>query len=735
MEYIYQSLGLLIFILAAVIAFLNRNDSGKFISCLLLGVFFSTFFMVLPTQWIKAGNAVFYEPVYNVLSALLYSFKALGGRQDIAQLETAPLTGALKGIYIAVNYISFVLAPVLSSGLILSFFGDTGEKMRLALHFSPKCYVFSTLNGNSLALAEAIKKQAGRKTIVFCATKSTDKALIAKARKLGAITLYKPCESFKTSWRFKKYEFCLLSDNEDDNIKSAKVLIDKYRNAENQLITINAFAESGTNITALESFMKKTPCCVFSELNKALFDEATRILTDNPKTKIVFCSTQEADDALLSAAFEKEFILYKSGWEGVRLCPELKNCEFTLYAPDGGDIKRTDLKVYKNRFTTQWVEDTLRLRFIDEIALFCNNLLFEYPLYDLPDGRKDISVMIVGCGRLGMRMLKTAIWCGQIDGYTLKIRVYDKAGKKAEREFYRQCPDINLPEYDIKFIEADAESSDFEEKMAESLDATFVSVATGNDELNITTADYLYGIFRKHNSFGYTPPIFARVRGNTKSANFSEKSAFLSNRKIHLFGTAESIFADSTLFNTKLENLAFAVHLCYWGGLDADKDSFYFKRVLSDFKSSEYDRRSSMATALHIASKLRSCGLLEPTEHELTDSLADSFKETASRDTDLIDRLSRHEHIRWNAFMRSEGYRCADIETVKKYAYTNRSHKDDASKLHPCLIDWESLDELAREYDKLGISMGKTDFKKYDIKIVKEIPKIIKLANELSREE
>ena len=48
------------------------------------------------------------EGTKSILSSLLYSFKALGGRQDIAQLETIALSGILKAIYIYVNYIKIL---------------------------------------------------------------------------------------------------------------------------------------------------------------------------------------------------------------------------------------------------------------------------------------------------------------------------------------------------------------------------------------------------------------------------------------------------------------------------------------------------------------------------------------------------------------------------------------------------------------------------------------------------
>jgi hypothetical protein len=251
-----------------------------------------------------------------------------------------PLPGIFKAIYIVLNYTCFGLAPILASGLLLSFIGDTGERIRLFLNHSPKHYIFSEVSESALALAGCIQKKSGKKTIVFCDTKNADKNLIAKAKRLGAIVLYKPCDTLKIRNRKRVYEFYLLSDVEDRNMRLAECLIAKHSGSKKAHIVINTFVESGTNVRFLED------------------------------------------------------VLHAKG----------SNSHIELHC-------------------------------IDEIALLCNHLIYNHPLYNTKGHDKRISVAIVGCGRTGMRMLKTAYWAGQIDGYTLKIRVYDKKRGHASGEF------------------------------------------------------------------------------------------------------------------------------------------------------------------------------------------------------------------------------------------------------------------------------------------------------------
>lgn len=725
MTYILVTTGLVILTVSAVLAVKNRYDTRKCISSITVGVFLATFFMILPTEWIDGERD--FPLAYTILSAITYSFDTLKGGQDFAQIETVALTGLLRTLYIGINYICFIAAPLLASSLILSLFGDMGERMKLFFSFSKKCHVFSELNDNSLQLAKGIRK--GKKgTVVFCNTKKTPDAIRTEARSFGCILLHKSCESIFLSRRFRKYEFYLVSDSEDGNIQTAETLILKHRDKENRLVVINAFAHSGNNVKILELLLAKQPCDIFDKLTEKALAYAVE-----SGVKTVFCDAENADRELILKAKEKGFGLFEKSIEDFKPYPEYLRHEFTIRTVSENGVTEKKVRVMKNRFTEQFVEDAVQLRFIDEMSLFCNDLLFKYPLYSYAKGNV-ISVMIAGCGSLGISMLKTVLWCGQIPDYKLKIRVYDKNASKAKTELYKLCPEMASEEYDIRFIDVDINSEDFEKKISESIDATYAVVATGDDELNINTAEYLFTQFRRHNGFEDTPPVFARVRANIKSLNLSKESEFLNHRNIHVFGTAECIYSEKTLFNTELENLAFATHLCYFGALNEEKDSFYYKQVLSNFHSSEYDRRSSMAAALHIVTKLRVCGIIGDGGYMLGEDEAVKFEELI-RDEALTEKLARNEHDRWNAFMRSEGYRKASIAEMKLYAEKTGSHKDDDSRLHPCIVPWDELDKIASEFNSLNVSKKKVDFKKYDIKIVKEIPQIIRVANRLNSED
>ncbi len=633
MAYTCFSIGLSVIAISLGFAIKNRHNAQKWIANITVGIFFSTLFMTFPTYFcVESTTKCINHWLYSIASSIFYSFKALTGKADLAQLDKIIFDGWVKSFYIAINYLSFIVAPVMASSLLISFFGDTLQRVRYLLRISPKCCVFSELNENSIVLAESIKKEPGHETIVFCNAKGVDSELSERARKIGGILLYKSCVSLHRSFRYVKYEYYLMSIDYDNNLKSTEEIVSNCKKAKEGKITINALVESGPNAEFLESIVKS----------------------------------------------------------------------------------KNDKGVH------------IRIRCVDEIALFCNDLVFKHPLYNTKGHGRNISVVIVGCGRTGMRMLKTVYWAGQIHNYKLKIDVYDKNAGTVRNEFYGQCPGLK-DEKTINFTEVDVNSLQFEkEVLSKSPDATYVVVAMADDDLNFLTAEKLYRIYRRKLNFidSLLPEIFARVRSSTKSNPFENDQQYLSERNISFFGTTKDVFFNDTLFNTRLERLAFAVDLAYSDKLALKCDSKEYNNAFSDFNKSEYKRRSSMASALHIKAKIKMCCPELPDDFDaFSSSTIAAFKENLNK-SDIIEMLSRNEHDRWNAFMLTEGYEKATLEQISQYATMENgyTHKDEKSKLHPCIIDWDSLDSV-QEFmlEKYG---RECTFKNYDENIIK-IPKII----------
>ena len=142
----------------------SRYKTKKFIFYITLGILVSTVLMILPVELEKARSTGILSPIRAILGALLYSLKALSGRQDVSQLDLIGLKGAAKEVYLMINYVCFFFAPISASSMILSFFGDFLDKIKLFFKFGKECHIFSNLNDNSITLAKTIKKNPDKKT-------------------------------------------------------------------------------------------------------------------------------------------------------------------------------------------------------------------------------------------------------------------------------------------------------------------------------------------------------------------------------------------------------------------------------------------------------------------------------------------------------------------------------------------------------------------------------------------
>lgn len=509
---------------------------------------------------------------------------------------------------------------------------------------------------------------------------------------------------------------------------------------------------------------------VFSELNSNAVCLAEKIRDKHPLDRILFCNTKKADKELQIKAKKMGALLLYAPCTSEKLRLGKKQLRFYLIsASEDINLRHAEDLICKHRERQeegciinalaqsgagiQMVENmdkgNVGVRFVDTTALFCCNLLLEHPLYRLPEGTDTVSVVIVGCDTLGMRLLKTITWCGVMDGYGLKIRVYDKNAGLLQKKLEAQCPEL-MDNCDVAFITVDAQSSDLEARILDpqtgSADATYIVMAMGDDDLNIAVAERLSRLFRHHNRYTWMPRILARIRNCAKADVFREQeNAYLKQMQIYPFGGIDGVFADGVLHQSQLENMAFAVDLCYRGLLPeqdpmtmtAQELRAYFNRekvrsARSKFLQSEYNRRSSMAAALHIPVKLYNCGILPADQKLPSAEHARRFRKLLAKDPALPDRLAATEHLRWNRFLRSEGYVQASWDDLLCFypALEKKDNQDKLSKRHLCLVPWEQLDALNQKYLQLD-PPEKKNFKKSDLDIIRGIPKILLLAKRM----
>ena len=175
-----------------------------------------------------------------LLKVLAYSVRvavrAFGGEAlaDVVlkNLDAAP--DGLRGIYSFCVLAVQLVAPLLSFGLVLSFFRNVSAYVRYGLAFFRDVYIFSEPNERSVALARDILQHHPKARIVF--TDVRDKAgksaveWEGPVRELGAICFRKDLNgvNFQGHHPAKNLYFFVMGTDELQNMDKALRLIEKY---------------------------------------------------------------------------------------------------------------------------------------------------------------------------------------------------------------------------------------------------------------------------------------------------------------------------------------------------------------------------------------------------------------------------------------------------------------------------------------------------------------------------
>ena len=100
---------------------------------------------------------------------------------------------------------------------------------------------------------------------------------------------------------------------------------------------------------------------------------------------------------------------------------------------------------------------------------------------------------------------------------------------------------------------------------------------------------------------------------------------------------------------------------------------------------------------------------------------------------ELLENMARTEHLRWNAFHRSMGWRVMSDEEFDRRAAlylaqksgrpTIRIAKNDAEKHHACLVSWEELAVLSDKEN--AVTGGTVDYQQYDRNNILAVPSLL----------
>ncbi len=471
------------------------------------------------------------------------------------------------------------------------------------------------------------------------------------------------------------------------------------------LLTIAPLCTFGFVLSFFESivsyikilFAYKKDVYIMSGLSEKSVILAESIRNKFPKSAILFVNVFAKDEKtfnLVNSAEKFNAIFSKFDVEDSNLNLHSKKSKITFFAIDEDESHNVEtamsiIEKFRTRNNTEvYVFSTskeggllldsidygcMKVRRINDdqalaysIIFDKENLITKYAVNT--DDEKTISALVIGFGGYGTEITKALLWCGQLPDYNLEINVIDK-NESAESIFSAQCPEImslnnntepGEAKYSLKIYNGtDVTSQEFNNIVSSLKKTSVVYISLGNDALNIETAIQVRILLERA---GVYPVIRAVVHSDLKNDILTTKGLINyknQNYDIETIGNFKARFSYDTIINEELEDLALIKHL-QWANTPESKEY-----EVKKFNEIEYFRNSSTVSALYDI-------------YRRSEKLSD---ETASL----------YEHIRWNAYMRTEGY---------IYSGSNdKSTRNDRAKMHYDLVSHSRLtdDELAKD--------------------------------------
>lgn len=442
----------------------------------------------------------------------------------------------------------------------------------------------------------------------------------------------------------------------------------------------------------------------FSELNDASVTLAEDIRSQDSGCMILFTDVyankgSEEMSELIDRAGRAGAILFPSDIVGLRFDRHSKKAKIKLFLigeSDDENVRQytflynayrdralTDIYLFSMSAQSELAlalaeKHTIKVHRVNESLSLIYSYLYEkgHEVFERThaqkNGKKVISVVVVGLGKYGTTVLKTLAWFGQMTGYYLKITAITEK-PNAESLFAATCPELMDPQYNAQDIEGEAQydikiiggvrtdTDEFIKALKGIPDASFAITCLGNDDANIQCALTMRTVFERMN---IKPFVKAIVRLRNQSFLNGAKNFKGQDYDIDIFGDVSTLYSAKVILHSDLERDALSRHLLYGSE--------------EDFWRYEYNYRSSCASALHHRVRVY-CGIpgAGKPESELTPEEALCIKTL--------------EHKRWNAYMRSEGY----VYSGSK----ERSSRNDLGKMHNDLVCYGYLDPEEQEKD------------------------------------
>ncbi len=254
----------------AIIRSKNKKRAHKvftYVQILTVGIFISAVCLLIP---VYLYHNEYIDDNYYVRPCLLAFHNAL--RIFILdtnyELVKEACSACIKAEWLYVTYLFsvcaiYVAAPILTFTNVLALFRNLRDEIRFSSCIFRKICIMSCLNERSMALAESVvdeyKKERKIKplivfTDVFKKNEEENYELILRAYNIRAVCLKKDVAHLNLKGKFRRMEIFLMGDDESENLSQAIAIKEIYTKKRN--ISLYVFAGSPGAAYVMDSFGK-----------------------------------------------------------------------------------------------------------------------------------------------------------------------------------------------------------------------------------------------------------------------------------------------------------------------------------------------------------------------------------------------------------------------------------------------------------------------------------------------
>ncbi len=384
------------------------------------------------------------------------------------------------------------------------------------------------------------------------------------------------------------------------------------------------------------------------------------------------------------------------------------------------------------------------------------NRFIETPLFEpvAGNGKDTVTLTILGSGAIGTEFFLAATWCGQMPGRKLHVNVVSKEpassflGRvdalnpdilESAREGsplleYDRAGNVNDPYFTLSYREADVFGED-ESVLRELAGSDYFIIALGSDEEDfaaadkirrIVGADHMYRRPENRTVIAYViyDPDLCRTLNRAPFHRYvpgsAEPDVFM-----RAFGDLDHVYGYANVFMEDTADAAYEMRMIYDGSDPRKKSEKRFRDI--------YTYRANIARRVHRRVKAfaalpqtpsvfadgdeeKHAGTLRALDAAFTKRVREGAAPGGSDKRKLLHGLACAEHRRWNAYIRSQGFRCPPGNDFGRYAkcadlsgHDEGSHKYVPLKMHPCLVECDpgrGIFDFDRYFDENGLYKG-----------------------------